>query len=144
MKKVFYIFCIVSLSAVGFTFYLTAEHNRGLGANPTPSKPGILTKGKKVQEVQIATEPSPSVQKTPSTTEKDCACCAKKIKDAREYVKQKRQALEEWARKTIDIHGREEGLKLITAKSPALAKRMQQVLETEKSTPTHVASQSIP
>ena len=144
MKRVFYIFCIVSVSIAGFTFYLIVENDQGLETNSTSLISDILTKEKQVRDAQITVEPSPSAQKVPYTTEKDCACCAKKIKHAREYVKQKRQALEEWALKIIDIHGREEGMKLITAKSPALAKRIQQVLETEKSISTHAASRSIP
>ena len=139
MKRVFYIFCIVSVSVTGLTFYLMVERDHALETNSIYSKSDILTKGEQVRDVQITTEPSPSAQKIPYTTEKDCACCAKKIEHAREYVKQKRQALEEWARKTIDTHGREEGLKLITAKSPALAKRIQQVLETKESISTYVA-----
>jgi len=144
MKRVFYFLGIVSVSVAGFTFYLMVARNHGLEANSASSKPNTLTKGNQVQNAQFTTEPSPSAQESPYTTEKNCACCAKKVKHAREYVKQKRQALEEWARKIIDIHGHEEGMKLITAKSPVLAKRIQQALEKEKPISTHIASQSIP
>ena len=47
-------------------------------------------------------------------------------------MKQKRQALEIWARETIANYGYEEGMKRVMAKSPVLAERIQRLLAEEK------------
>ena len=128
MKSFLYSVCIVCMVA-GVTFYwhqgLTAQGKRVPSEMSHVDKDTAATKKEHV----------PSVEASPPD-ENGCGCC----KTAREKVRQKRKELEMWAREMIDTHGYDEGMKRVTAKSPTLAKRIQQLLEKEKSGSTSVSS----
>ncbi len=114
MKSILYIVCIVSV-VTGITFYWVQGQTSTLPADR-----------RHVQKDPAATRIE-HVQSTKNSPleEKGCGCC----KTSLERVRQKRKALEMWAREIIDTHGYEEGMKRITAKSTTLAKRMHRILE---------------
>ena len=115
MKTVFSGVCVVIL---GLTFYFAQNSSTGVR---TPSAPQ--------QSVQNREEGVTVAQKS---SEKKCACCNQKSSPAQEKAKQRQQARETWARKTIADYGYEKGMKRITAQSSSLAKQMQRILDREK------------
>lgn len=136
MKIAFYGFCIVTL-VCGVALYPIADHPPSrFVASDSPSNHSDSTQDKR----NISTPSPDSATRgntgnlTRSTTppEKKCTCCSKTSLHIKEIVKQKRQELELWARDTIVNYGYEDGMKRITAKSPALAQRIQRLLEQEQ------------
>ena len=145
MKYIFSIFCMVGFIA-GVAFYINQKHTA-----PSKVVQSDLTHGINSIEEESDKEPEASETRqvqvseastsTPSlANQKRCGCCT----DALEKIRQRRKELEMWAREMVNVHGYEEGMKRVTAKSPTLANRVQRILEKEKTATTPVPSVLIP
>ncbi len=143
MKHIFFIFCIVSLTA-GLGFYVHQNHTAASNVMRSDHPQGVdqaeeeRAKERNSTETRQAEVSEVSVG-TPITTEKKpCGCCT----DGLEIIRQRRKELEMWAREMVKVHGYEEGMKRVTAKSSTLANRVQRLLEKEKvaATPGTTAS----
>lgn len=135
MKSIFFIFFFVSVT-VGLVFY----HVQSQTSKSKAAESSIQNTQTNVKNVSVITPvsktASATVRNSLRTSKKSgCSCCNKSLKN----VKFARKALEVWAREMINTHGYEEGMKRVTAKSPVLAKRVQQLLEKEKSITTNTS-----
>lgn len=135
MKKGVCLFCLVTVIG-GFSFFLYQNDS-------SPSKVpasrllhrGRVTETLRTQPTEVATPPSTPTKNASTTSEKKkCGCCRSTL----EKIRQKRKELEIWAREMISTHGYEAGMKRVTAKSPTLAKRIQNLLEKEKNSASSV------
>ena len=141
MKYIFYIFCMVGFIA-GVAFYIYPKQTAPSNVVESDLNPGIKSIEEKpedseTRQVQVS---KASTSTTPLANQKRCGCCT----DALEKIRQRRKELEMWAREMVDVHGYEEGMKRVTAKSPTLANRVQRILEKEKAATTPVPSALIP
>ncbi|MYC76694.1 hypothetical protein F4X10_13095 [Candidatus Poribacteria bacterium] len=126
MKNIVSFFSLITVG-VGLAFYL--YHSPCLSQKNLPTTLRLVPKNGTETALTEPQRPQMSEVAAPTTgAKKGCACC----RSAREKVKQRRGALEMWARKMIDTHGYEEGMKRVRAKSPILARRIQDILEKEK------------
>lgn len=146
MNRVLYLICIGVLGVGGFVFYVTQNLSRVLEVPPTSTASTILTQDIPVTQTMETTSDVPT--STKNVTDKkaeDCSCCSsiEKRKRLIASTKQKRKALELWARKMIAIHGYEEGIKHVNAKSSVLAKRIE-LPEKEENNTISETSQNIP
>lgn len=141
MKHIFFIFSIVSLTA-GLGFYIHQNHTAASNVMRSDLNQGVDRAEAERAKERSATETrqagvSEVSADTLLTAEKEpCGCCT----DALEKIRQRRKELEMWAREMVNVHGYEEGMKRVTAKSPTLAKRVQRLLEKEKAATTPSAS----
>ena len=122
MKKIAPFFCLVTVIG-GFIFFL---YQRDSSPSKVPAAGFYHGRG-----VTEPPRPQPSEVAAPTSTpseKKGCGCCSSTL----EQIRQKRAALEMWAREMIHTHGYEAGLKRVTAKSPTLAKRIQNLIEKDK------------
>lgn len=136
MKRIFGIFCI-AIVVSGLIFYLTYNGSSTLETTRVVSSSTVLPEGKSVSAMQTTSNTSSTKDKATKKKDDVCSCCGKSL----EMVKQRRKEFEQWAQDTIARHGYEEGMKQVTARSPVLAKRMQQILEKEKNDPPSSISQ---
>ena len=120
MKRFFSVFILV-ICMVGIGFGLNRNHS-----DSATSKKGLAARHNLKQNIKTPT--TRTVKESTTSKKKKCACCRSTL----ETIKQKRKALELWAREMIETHGYEEGIKRVTAKSPTLAKRVLERLETEE------------
>lgn len=137
MKVVCYGSCI-AIVIFGLVFYLVSDNRPARSAAIKP----LSTRGDSSQNpesISTVTQSPTTVTArgrdeviATATSKKKCACCRETSLRLREVVKQKRQALEIWARETIANYGYEEGMKRVMAKSPVLAERIQRLLAEEK------------
>lgn len=128
MKNIFYVCCVVTV-AIGLGFYLypgTAPVSKAVPEAVSPIEKNTRSTPATVSET-IPVQPTEAALPT-TPPQKGCACCLSEL----EKVRQKRKALEMWAREMIDTHGYEEGMKRVTAKSSTLAKRIKDLHEKEK------------
>lgn len=135
MKPIFFTCCIAAV--VGGLIFFFATDN-GTPKSETTETVSTDKASAKVKPAAVQTRPDSSTarRKTSDKKEEACACCREKL----ERVKGKRLALEKWARETIATYGYEEGMKRVAAKSPALAKRLQQLLDQENGQSTSADS----
>ena len=112
MKFFLSLFCLLCLFCGVFRYWNPALTSQGKNA---------LSEKNTGDKVRSASETAPMPTADANRDEKGCGCC----KSAREKVRQKRKALELWAREMIDTHGYAEGMKRVTEKSATLAKRIQ-------------------
>ena len=149
MKIIVSVFCITTI-VLGIAIHRTSDHHppRSLTVETPALPPNSEQSTKSVAPVKQETITTHSntgnLPRTTTTREKKCACCRETSLRIKELVKKKRQELELWARETIVTYGYEEGMKRITAKSPILAQRIQQLLVEEKrSGQTHAVPQQL-
>ena len=126
MKSVFYGFCLVLVVVSGLVFYFALQRA------PVVNTVGFLMAKPIHISEQSSPRPSAAKQKLTISNKRKCACCRKKLAQAKKLVKQRRQARKAWAREMFANYGYEEGMKRIAAKDPGLAKQIQQLLEREK------------
>ena len=142
MRNVFYPILICGLGIIGSTFYLTQNSTQVSEVLPTSD---IFTTDEKREQTPSASQNvSTLFQNAPSKKLKDCDCCIEKRKRARAFVKQKRKALEVWAREMIATHGYEEGMKRVKNKSAVLAERIRKLIQEETDKPTNPISRTTP
>ena len=112
------VFCGICILILGFVLYFAQKDSTGLETPEIPQE-SVQDGGKSFTVSQ-------------KSTRKKCACCVQKLSPAQEKARQRQQAREMWARKTISDYGYVEGMKRITAKSSSLAKQIQRILDREK------------
>ena len=139
--KIVYYGIFIAIFVLGSALYLITDHRppRFITAESTQDRESISTVTQDAVTVHSNTD---NFTRATAAPEKKCTCCSETSLRIKEIVKQKRKELELWARDTIANYGYEDGMKRITAKSPALAQRIQRILEQEqKLSQTPAASQ---
>lgn len=141
MKRIFTIFCLASVVA-GLTFYWVQSRPSKLKAADTfaTDNKTVVTQVSEIKPASQTSSPSTAAPKPTTTSKKGCGCC----RDSLAKVKQRRKALEMWAREMIATLGYEEGMKRVNAKSPTLARRVKRLLEEEKRVPTSTGAHTAP
>ena len=125
MKLLFSISCLFTVT-IGLSFYLYPRMPAISEATQETLRP--IEKNASRPLATETTQVQPAEKLSTTDEKKDCACCLSTLAK----IKERRKALEMWAREMIAIHGYEEGMKRVNAKSPTLAKRVQSLLEKEK------------
>lgn len=135
MKHLFFTFVAVAFM-IGIGFYLNQNdfaiskwthapiHYKNDGIE------NIITTARKNADVTT------SKKDVTTSKKKGCACCPSNFKSELEKVRQRRKALEVWAREMINTHGYEKGMRRVAAKSSILATRIQHLLKKEKNRAT--------
>ena len=146
--KIVYYGIFIAIFVLGSALYLITDHRppRFITAESTSIRSESTQDPKSIstvtQDATAAHRNTDDFTRPTAAPEKKCTCCSETSLRIKEIVKQKRKDLELWARDTIANYGYKDGMKRITAKSPALAQRIQRILEQEqKLSQTSAASQ---